>query len=96
MIWSTYDWYPRLGGYSGYIPDYWAEAHAALATFPGEPSLEFLDGYDARYVILRVNAGEESMRFDSEEAAVLARAAAGSAGVERVERFGNDYLVTLR
>ena len=96
MIWSRFDWFPRLGGYSGHIPDYWIEAQESLRGFPDERSLDFLRRFGARYVILRVSAGEEGTHFTEDEAAAAASTARLSPGIAGVERFGNDYLLTLR
>ncbi|MEX2553022.1 MAG: hypothetical protein WD627_08505 [Actinomycetota bacterium] len=96
MIWSRFDWFPRLGGYSGHIPDYWIEAQESLRGFPDELSLDFLRRFGARYVILRVSAGEEGTHFTEDEAAAAASTARLSPGIAHVERFGNDYLLTLR
>ncbi|HVL51773.1 MAG TPA: hypothetical protein VM754_09785 [Actinomycetota bacterium] len=95
MIWSRYDWYPRLGGYSGYVPEYWEAAGRAFNGFPDPTSMEFLKSYNVGYVVLRVSAGEQGISFTGEQAAALATAARNTAGVERVDRVGNDYLVTL-
>jgi hypothetical protein len=96
MIWSRFDWFPRLGGYSGHIPDYWIEAQESLRGFPDELSLDFLRRFGARYVILRVSAGEEGTHFTEDEAAATASTARLSPAIADVERFGNDYLLTLR
>lgn len=96
MIWSRFDWFPRLGGYSGHIPDYWAAAAESLARFPDQRSLEFLEDYGARYVLLRVSAGEQGEHFTAEQAAALASEARQMPEVASVEKVENDYLLTLR
>jgi hypothetical protein len=95
MIWSRFDWFPRLGGYSGYVPSYWQTAHQMLAGFPDQQSLEFLTSRGTSYVILRVTAGDQGARLSPEEAARLATETARSSLVGSVERFGADYLITL-
>lgn len=96
MIWSRFDWLPRLGGYSGHIPDYWPEAQEALTGFPDQRSFEFLDKFGVRYLILRVNGGEESARFDGAAAADLSDRAREFPQVREVRKVGDDYLLTLR
>ena len=96
MIWSRFDWFPRLGGYSGHIPDYWIEAQHSLDGFPDERSLEFLRRFRSRYLILRVSAGEQGTAFTKEEAAEVAGRAKEHPEVLQVETFENDYLLTLR
>ncbi|MCH7547930.1 MAG: hypothetical protein IH969_00060, partial [Candidatus Krumholzibacteriota bacterium] len=73
MVWSRYDWFPRLGGYSSFIPPWWPEAHQALRTFPDEKAFRYLGQVEAKYVILRVSAGPRGSSFAPEEAAALAR-----------------------
>ena len=96
MIWSRFDWFPRLGGYSGHIPDYWIPAQESLGGFPDERSLDFLHRFGARYLILRVSAGEEGAHFNKKEAAEIAESARQNPGIAGVEQLGNDYLLTLR
>ena len=96
MIWSRYDWFPRLAGYSAHQPEYWTEAQSALAGFPDEPSFAFLDRYRARYVILRVTAGENGDRFDPDAASQIAARAGRWPQVAAVRKVGRDYLLILR
>ena len=96
MIWSRYDWFDRLGGYSGHIPRYWPEAQDSLVGFPDQRSFDFLDRFGARYLILRVNAGREGAHYDAPAAAEIAARAVGFPEVREVEKVGEDYLVTLR
>lgn len=96
MIWSRFDWFPRLGGYSGYIPDYWIPAQESLGAFPDERALEFLRKYDARYVILRVSTGEQGTHFTSAQAAEIAERARRNPEISKVEKHGQDFLLTLR
>lgn len=95
MIWSRYDWFPRLGGYSGHIPAYWADATESLAGFPDQGSLKFLDEYGARYVLLRVSAGDQGAHFTPEQAAAIAFQARQLPEVTNVKKVKNDYLLTL-
>ena len=95
MIWSRYDWFPRLGGYSGHIPDYWPAAADSLAGFPDQRSLEFLEEYGVRYVLLRVSAGEQGTHFTEEQAAALASESRRVPGIANVQKVENDYLLTL-
>ena len=95
MIWSRYDWFPRLGGYSGHIPDYWPAAAESLAGFPDQRSLDFLEEHGARYVLLRVSAGEQGTHFTEEQAAALASESRQVPEIANVEKVENDYLLTL-
>lgn len=96
MIWSRYDWLPRLGGYRSHVPDYWLEAQESLANFPDFKSMNFLDRFGVRYVILRVSAGEQGQHFDMTAASRMAEQARRTRQIGAVQRFGDDYLVTLR
>ncbi|HEX9765984.1 MAG TPA: hypothetical protein VGA36_04415, partial [Nitriliruptorales bacterium] len=97
MVWSRYDRMPRLGGYSGYVPDYWLRIQELSVEWANPDVLrELRERWEVRYLILRTSAPEGGVRLTPEAAATLATTLARDGQIERAEHIGPSWLVTLR
>lgn len=61
-LYSSWDWHPRLNGYSGYIPSAYSKDVETMSTFPSPESLELLAERRVRYVVL--HEGMETAHLD--------------------------------
>jgi hypothetical protein len=104
---SLVDGLPRVNGYSGFAPPGFDELAATLETFPEEASLRALDRLGVRYVVLRTGVpdglddlqarviGTDGVGVYSEVRAQAVIDALPGERVERVDRYGDAWLVEL-
>lgn len=104
---SLVDGLPRVNGYSGFAPPGFDELAATLETFPEEASFRALDRLGVRYVVLRTGVpdglddlqaeavGTDGVGVYSEVSAQAVIDALPDDRVERVDRYGDAWLVEL-
>jgi hypothetical protein len=93
MVMSTYDWRPRINGYSGFWPRGYLERAAAFNEFPSPRSLALLEILQVTHVVLRV--GPSLAGFPQLTAAGAQKIVDELPACADARRFERDWLVEL-
>ena len=105
---STIDDQPRVSGYSGFAPPDFDTTARILETFPSDDAFALVDELGVRYVVLRTGVpngleefqedvvGTDGVGLYSEDSAQAILDALPRERVERVDRFGDAWLIQLR